>query len=113
MLSAVKEWWHFRRQVKDLVASFSSFRLSNPELKGRELYREFLLQTADCERAEADQILRSAEGALDEWMNPEDRTLGFKEVVHYLVLNRHLKDGQAGTLVALDDIVRSIVPKNL
>jgi hypothetical protein len=113
MLSKVKEWWHFRRQVKDLVASCLSVRSSNPELSSKELYREFLLQTTDCDDAEANRILRSAEGGLDEWMNPEDRTLGFRELAHYLVLNHHLKNGHAGTIVALDDIIRSIVPKDL
>jgi len=113
MLSAFKEWLYFRRQVKDLVRSCRKVHAANPDLSGRSLYKEVLLQTTAFDDAEVDQILRRAEGDLDEWMNIEDRTLGFREVVHYHLLTQHLKDGGTGIEVALDDIVRALVPKDL
>jgi hypothetical protein len=113
MLSAFKEWLHFRRQVKDLVRLCTKVHAANPDLSGSSLYKEVLLQTTAVDEAAVDQTLRRAEVDLDEWMNTEDRTLGFREVVHYHLLTQHLKDGGAGIEIALDDIVRALVPKDL
>ena len=39
--------------------------------------------------------------------------LGFREVVHYLVLLQHLATGHKGTVISLGDIVNSLIPADL
>jgi hypothetical protein len=113
MISAIKEWWQLRREVQGLVAACLAEKTANPALAGRSLYRAVLLRSSKVPAEDVDSILRRAESSLDEWTSPEGREMGLREVIHYLTVSQHIDSGRAGTLVAVDKLVRSLVPDDL
>lgn len=113
MFLAFREKRHAKRLVKSLLEAYSRVSAENADLSGKALYREVLLQTPEVDPQHVDNLLRSAEDSLDEWTNPDGRELGFREVVHYVVLMQYLKAGHAGAVVPFGDVVNSLIPRDL
>ena len=113
MFSAIKEKRFAKRATRCLLGSYSAASAENPDLSDRALYREVLLHPQKVDPHHVDQILKQAEDSVDEWTAGVGDGLGFREVVHYLVLLQHLEAGHKGTVISLGDIVNSLIPADL
>ena len=113
MIAKLIEWWRFRRQIKNLVASAIDIASAHPELSGKPLYRAALIAASALDPLEANQIIERAESSLDPWTNPEGGELKFRDVVHYFVLTQHLTQRGQGVRIALGRLSCSLVPSDL
>ena len=102
-----------KRMIRHLLDAYHNVTSDDLELSGRSLYREVLLQTQVVEPDSVDQILGMAEDSVDAWTSPGRESLGFREVVHYLVLAKYRDTGRDGSVVSFGGIVNSLVPAHL
>jgi hypothetical protein len=102
-----------RRIVGKLLACHAAVRAESPSLQGEALYREVLLRSGYIAAEQLDDFLSQADDSVDEWTAPGREQLGFRELVHFLVMQRFLASGQAGSVVSFGDIVNSLVPAEL
>lgn len=112
-LLAIKEKHFSRRAVKHLLKSYSAVSARKPDLSGKALYREVLLHSQQVAPSVVDQVLRQAEGSIDEWTVPGKEELGFREVVHFFVLSQYVAAGHMGTVVSFKEVVDSLVPADM
>lgn len=112
-LLAIKEKRFSRRAIKRLLKSHSAVSAQNPDLSGKDLYREVLLHSQQVPPSVVDKILRQAEDSVDEWTAPGREGLGFREVVHFLVLSQYVAAGHVGTIVSFREMVDLLVPADI
>ena len=110
MFVAIREKRFAKRVVRQLLKSYSAVRARNPDLSGQPLYREVLLESGLVEPSQVDDVLWQAEDSIDEWTTHSSKELGFREVVHFVVLSRYQAAGNVGTVVSFKQIVYSLVP---
>ncbi|RLA25993.1 MAG: hypothetical protein DRQ63_08965 [Gammaproteobacteria bacterium] len=60
-----------------------------------------------------DEILRQAEDSIDEWTTHSEKGLGFRQVVHFIVLSQYHAAGNLGAVVSFKKIVYSMVSSDL
>ena len=113
MFLAIKEKRFAKRMVKHLLKSHSVVSAKRPDLSGKALYREVLLHSQQVDLSHVDEFLRQAEDSVDLWTAGAKEGLGFREIVHNLVLTEYLKAGNSGSIVSFKDIAYSMVPANL
>ena len=102
-----------RRIVGNLLACHAAVRAENPSLEGEALYRKVLLRSGYVTPDQIDDMLSQADDSVDEWTAPGRQKLGFRELVHFLVMQRFLASGQVGSVVSFGEIVNSPVPAEL
>jgi hypothetical protein len=112
-LTAIRERLFARRMIKRLLAAYTTVAAAKPELGGQALYREVLLHSREIEPSRVDEIIDLAEDSIDEWTAPGRDGLGFREVVHFLVLTEYQRAGNVGTIVPFGEIVNDLIPENL
>lgn len=95
------------------MRSYAAVSVEKLELSGKALYREVLLHTQQVEPSHVDQILQQAEDSIDDWTAPGRKGLGFREVVHFFVIAKHIEAGHKGTVVSFGKIVNTLIPANL
>lgn len=108
-----KEKRFARHVAKRLLKSYAAVSGENFNLSGKALYREVLLHTQQVQPSHVDQILCQAEESIDEWTAPGRRRLGFREVVHFFVMFKHIEAGYKGSVVSFGEIVDALIPANL
>jgi len=113
MFLATREKLFARRAIKRLLKSHSTVSAEKPGLSGEALYREVLLHARQADPAQVDEILRQAEDSVDEWTAPGRNALGFREVVHFVVMLQYKATGHEGAVVSFGKIVNSLIPEEL
>lgn len=113
MFLAFREKRYAKRVVQDLLEKYSAVSAENPELSGKELYREILLRTRQIDPLLVDLMLRQAEDSIDQWTAGGRDGLGFREVAHFFALSHYLATGRKGTVVSFEKIVNALIPANL
>ena len=113
MFLAFKEKRFAKRVIKRLLRSHSAVCAKKPDLSGMALYREVLLHTKQVDPSRADQILWQAEDSVDGWTDRAREGLGFRQVVHFILMSEYRAAGHVGTVVSFRDIVYSLIPENL
>lgn len=113
MFLAIKEKRFAKRVIKRLLKSHSAVTAEKPGLSGNALYREVLLHSRLVDPARADLILSQAEDSVDEWTAGAGHGLGFRQVVHFVVVSQYKAAGHLGTVVSIRDIVYSLIPADL
>ena len=113
LLTAMRERLFARRLIKRLLTAYASVARANPSLAGKALNREVLLHSREVELPRVDEVMELAESSVDEWTAPGRRDLGFRELVHFLVLTRYQQQGHLGSEVSFAAIVEELVPANL
>lgn len=102
-----------KRLIKHLLESYSVVNVEKDGLSGKSLYREVLLHTQQVDPSNVDQLLWQAEGSVDDWTAPGREGLGFREVVHFLIMVQYKDTGQNGSVVSFRRMVNSLVPAHL
>ena len=113
MIQAIKEKRFAKRIAKDLLRSHSVVSAERPDLCGKALYREVLLQTQEVDPARADQILAQVEDSVDLWTTGTVKELTFRQVVHFVVMLQYREAGNSGAVVSFREIVCSMIPADL
>lgn len=113
MLLTFNEKRFAKRLIKRLLKSYSAVNVENLGLSGITLYREVLLHSQQVDPTHVDQILRQAERSVDNWTAPGRDGLGFREVVHFFVLEQYRDTGRQGSVVSFGGIVNSLIPAHL
>lgn len=109
----IKERHFAKRVIRHLLNSYAAVSVEKLDLSGKALYREVLLHTQQVEPSRVDQILQQAEESIDEWTAPGRSGLGFREVVHFFVMLKHIEAGHKGTVVSFGEIVDTLIPAHL
>jgi hypothetical protein len=109
----IKERHFAKRVTRRLLKSYTAVSVEKLELSGKALYREVLLHTQQVEPSRVDQILRQAGESIDQWTAPGRSELGFREVVHFFVMLKHIEAGHRGTVVSFGEIVDRLIPAHL
>lgn len=102
-----------RRTTKRLLQVYSEVRRAKPDLVGGALYREVLLCPADVDSSEIDEVLSQAKNSVDEWTAPGREGLGFRELVHFLIVSSYETTDDVGSVVSFRDIVDALVPRSM
>jgi len=102
-----------RDAVRALMNGYGAVRVDQPELRGRDLYREVLLRVESAAAADVDDLLTRAEHSVDEWTARGREELGFRELVHYVVVANYAALERTGAIVSFEKIVRSMVPADI
>jgi hypothetical protein len=110
---AIKERRCAKRVVRQLLKSHSAISANNPNLSGEPLYREVLLHSNLVDPSDVNEILWQAEDSIDEWTTHSKRGLGFRQVVHFVVLSQYRAAGKLGTVISFKEIVYSMVSADL
>ncbi|MCK5326097.1 MAG: hypothetical protein KAJ57_08810 [Woeseiaceae bacterium] len=113
MFLAIKEKRFAKRVVKRLLKSHSIISAEKTALSGEALYREVLLHSQLVDPSLVDQVLWQAEDSVDEWTTHAEQELGFRQVVHFVVLSQYRAAGHTGTVVSFREIVYSLIPADL
>lgn len=113
MILAIKEKRFAKRIIKRLLKSHSIVSARNSELSGHALYREVLLHTENVDPSRVDQVLQQAEDSIDLWTTSNIHRLGFRHVVHFVVMSQYRAAGNIGTVISFRDIVYSMIPEEL
>ncbi len=113
ILLTIKEKRFAKRVARRLLRSYAAVSVEKFDLSGKALYREVLLHTQQVEPSRVDQILQQAEDSIDEWTAPGRSGLGFREVVHFFVMLKHIEAGYNGTVVSFGKIVDTLIPAHL
>jgi len=113
MFQAIRERRFAKRIVRQLLKSYSAIRTRKPELSGQPLYREILIDTGLVDPAQVDEVLAQAEDSIDEWTTHSVEGLGFREVVHFVVLSKFQTTRNVGTVVSFKSIVYSLIPADM
>ncbi|MDH3759945.1 MAG: hypothetical protein OEU50_03125 [Gammaproteobacteria bacterium] len=113
IFSAFKEKRFAKRVIHHLLDKHSAVSAENPDLSGKELYREILLRTQQIDPLHVDRMLQQAEDSIDRWTASGRDGLGFREVAHYFTLTQFQATGQKGTVVSFEQIVNALIPAHL
>ena len=113
MFLAIREKRFAKGIVRKLLKSYSAVSASNPALSGEPLYKEVLLHTDLVDPSQVDEILWQAEDSIDEWTTHSKRGLGFRQVVHFVVLSQYRATGKLGTVISFKEIVYSMISADL
>jgi len=113
MFLAIKEKRFAKRIIKRLLESHSIVSASNSELSGQALYREILLHAEHADLSRVDQVLQQAEDSIDSWTTSDIHRLGFRHVVHFVVMSQYRAAGNIGTVISFRDVVYSMIPAEL
>lgn len=109
----IRERRFAKRLIKHLLESYSAVNLGKDGLSGKPLYRKVLLHTQQVDPSHVDRILWQAEGSVDEWTAPGREELGFREVVHFLIMLQFNDSGHQGSVISFRRMVNSLVPAHL
>jgi hypothetical protein len=104
----------FARQVSaELLQLYQQQRREHPEMSGRALYQEIVAQRLSPQAVNANQLVRRAEESFTDW--PRDRTLKFRDVVHYLVFYEYtlLDQARRGTMTNMGVAVAKVIPEDI
>ena len=102
-----------RRAARALLAVHARVSAEAPDLRGADLYERIVARYAQLDaKASAALVLHAAESFAD-W--PVDRSVTFRDVVQYLIVERELRrstddDDVRETVI---DVVATIVPEDL
>ncbi|MFN8178270.1 MAG: hypothetical protein U0167_10085 [bacterium] len=115
-LSSVVAWRERRyahRESAAMLESYRSVQAGNPQLAGKELYEKVVAHRLACDEAEAAEVVRHADESYARW--PEERLLRFRDVVHYVIVNRLLVQHarSVGTLADTEQTVTAAIPVEL
>jgi hypothetical protein len=113
MFLAIKEKRFAKRIIKRLLKSHSIVNAGDSELSGQALYREILLHAEHVDSSRVDQVLQQAEDSIDSWTTSDIHRLGFRHVVHFVVMSQYRAAGNIGTVISFRDIVYSMIPAEL
>ena len=113
MFLALREKRFAKRVISLMLKSHAAVAAARPDLSGTALYREVLLHTQKVDAARADEILREAEDSVDEWTARQGARLGFRQLVHFIIMSQYRALGRTGTIVSFRDIVYSRIPPDL
>jgi hypothetical protein len=113
MLQALKEKRFAKRIIKRHLRAHRAVSSENPQLSGSELYKEILLHIDKPELSEVHKILRQAEDSVDVWTTGAVTGLGFRQVVHFIVMSQYEAEGHSGSIVSFREIVYSNIPENM
>ena len=113
MFQGIKETRFAKRVVRQLLQSHLAISAKNPGLSGEPLYREILLHTKLVDLSRVDEILYQAEDSIDEWTTHSAKGMGFRQVVHFVVLSQYHEAGNSGAVVSFKKIVYSMVSSDL
>lgn len=96
-----------------MLKSHSIVHAQNPDLSGELLYSAILRHSGLVDAAHVDEILRQADDSIDEWTTHSNKALGFREVVHFVLLSQYQAGNIGGAIVSFKNIVYSLVPADL
>jgi hypothetical protein len=113
MLQAFKEKRFAMRIIKRLLRAYAEVSAENPELTDNELYKNVLLHAKQLDPSQVDKILSQAEDSIDIWTTGAMDGLGFRQVVHFVVMSQHEAGGHSGSVVSFREIVYSHIPENM
>ena len=111
--TASKEIHFAQHLVRHLLKSYSVVSEKNLNLSGKALYREVLLHSGRVDSSRVDLFLQQAENNSDLWTTGILKELGFRQVVHFLIISLYLSDGHLGTIVSFKKIIYSLIPSDL
>ena len=101
------------RVSRELLKLHSVVSSRQPELKGRDLYRQILVDRMGDDATGIETILQGAELTFTQW--PVSRELKFADVVHYLAASEFLATHPGSRWIHADmkQIVASRIPRDL
>ena len=106
---------HLAREVsRRAMASHHAITTGASGLAAEEIYTRVVQQCTGCDRDAAAALLRRAAQSFTEW--PEERPLNFRDVVHYMIIEKYLASDRRmhpWARVQLGRIVASVVPAGL
>lgn len=109
--------WRERRYARsccrELLTLHRRVRATQPELVGGDLYRKVVAARIGGDLSAADAVVRYAEQSYATW--PVERTLTFRDVVHYLAVSEFSAlGGSAGWVhVGIKEVVAATIPHDL
>jgi hypothetical protein len=113
MFHAMKEKRFAKRIAKRLLKSHSAVRAGNSDLTGMALYREVLVHSKQMGSPDVEQFLQQAADSVDLWTTSATQELGFRQIVHFLVMSKYKSAGHVGAVVSFREIVYSLIPSDL
>ena len=113
MFLAFREKRFAKRIARRLLNSHSIVTARSPDLTGTALYREVLVHSKEIGSSDVEQFLQQAEDSVDIWTTDSTQKLGFREVVHFLVMSKYKAAGHVGALVSFREIVYSLISSDL
>jgi hypothetical protein len=110
--------WRERRYAarasRELVELFHAFARANPDLPRREIYARVVMVRQRTTAEKAEEVLARASESFASW--PSQRTLTFRDVVHYLAVSEFLEaneDEVVSTRENFGRLVMHSVPHDL
>jgi hypothetical protein len=102
-----------KRASREMLELFWSERREHPELTGPPLYEAVVARRLGPESTNAREIVQRAEESFADW--PVERSLTFRDVVHYVVFEEYLRTFSArdGARTRMGAMVARIIPKEI
>ncbi|HXA35488.1 MAG TPA: hypothetical protein VNW26_04075 [Steroidobacteraceae bacterium] len=101
-----------RRESRKALDLYHCVHREQPQLEGRELYREIVKRCANDPLDNARDYVRHAEESFAAW--PAERDVRFRDVVSYVVFDeRVLSKKRAGTSTDIEAVVATVIPAEL
>jgi hypothetical protein len=113
MFLAFQQKRYAKRLVRQLLKSYAIVSNEDPALAGEHLYREVLLRSKLVDAAQVDEVLWQADDSIDEWTTHANTELGFRAVVHFVLLSHFQSGDDLGPVVSFKNIVYSLVAADL
>jgi hypothetical protein len=110
---AYRQKQYAKRLVRQLLKSHAAIRARAPELTGASLYAEVLMHSRLVEPSRVGEMISQAEDSIDEWTTHKNKALGFREVVHFVLLSQFQGGSELGPVISFKNIVYSLVPADL
>jgi hypothetical protein len=112
LFAATSERHYARRASEQLLDLFRRERHEHPDLSGRALYEAVAARRLGAKpRISAAEVVRRAEESFADW--PAERTVRFRDVVHYLIFDEYLHAGKAreATKTNMGAVVARVIPE--
>ncbi len=113
MFLAMREKRFAKRIARRLLKSHSVVTAGNPNLTGIALYSEILVHSKEIGSSDVEQFLLEAEDSVDLWTTSSMKELGFRHIVHFLVMSKYKAASHVGAVVSFREIVYSLIPSDL
>ena len=113
MFLAMREKRFAKRIARRLLKSHSIVTAGNPDLTGKALYKQILVHSKDIGASGVDQFMLEAGDSVDLWTTSSMKELGFRHIVHFLVMSKFKAAGHVGAVVSFREIVYSLIPSDL
>jgi len=102
-----------QQQCAMILSIVRALQKESPELNGEALYQKAVIRRLSCGEAKAREIIRLADQSFAQW--PEERDVNLRDVVNYVIVNQIMTDHKhaMGTLIDMDEIVKSAIPAGI